>query len=137
MAKSTAAKKVVIADRRHDVPDFVGPMQPTPPAAAPAPVPATMVVPDPLATGLAAAKAFYATYTGTAPTTSKCDCQVPRLGTARDVAYQLLNALEGQPLPVVLAGLKAAETQWHNNNDRAVKNIAPAGWLRVLGVTVK
>lgn len=53
-----------------------------------------------------------------------------KVGSARSVAWQALVASQGQPRHVVLHTLALAETQWHQQNGRIVKGIAPGGWLR-------
>jgi hypothetical protein len=107
-----------------------------PPAYVPAAPVQGGIVPNPVQAGLAQAAHLAATITGTHPSVAAPNCQIPRQGTARSVAHQVLLQLAGQPLPVVLGALKVAETQWHLNTSRTVKSVAPAGWLRTLGCTV-
>jgi len=53
-----------------------------------------------------------------------------RAGTARAAALAALQASIGQPRPVVLANVLAAEMAWHKGANRTPGNLAPTGWLR-------
>lgn len=109
------------------------PVVPVVPAAAAQGQP----IPCPIQCGIAQAAYVASVTTGTHAAVGAPSCQVPRAGTARHVAYTVLQQLAGSPLPVVLAALKVAEIQWHLNATRSVKGVAPAGWLRTLMCTVK
>lgn len=128
IAAAAATAAVAALTAAQPAPPTTMALAPVVPTAAPVGSP----IPCPILQGIGQAAYTASVLTGQHQTVGAPQCQVPRAGTARHVAYTVISQLAGSPLPVVLAALRVAEMQWHLNATRAVKGVAPAGWLRTL-----